>query len=223
MLLYYITDRKQFGRTEAEQRSTLLGRIAEAARAGVDYIQLREKDLASRDLERIARDAVKAIRENSTTTRLLVNARTDVALACGADGVHLPGGDLAASEIRAVWRKCTDRDPVIGVSAHSPADVRYAESHGADFAVLAPIFEKATTLMPGIGLSTLREACAALAAPGDVEAPYQGGFSVLALGGVTLINASDCLRAGALGVAGIRLFQHGDLCETVRKLRDLQR
>jgi len=122
-----------------------------------------------------------------------------------------------------VWRKCTDRDPVIGVSAHSPADVRYAESHGADFAVLAPIFEKATTLTPGIGLSALREACAALAAPGDVEAPYQGGFSVLALGGVTLNNASDCLRAGALGVAGIRLFQHGDLCETVRKLRDLQR
>jgi thiamine-phosphate pyrophosphorylase len=223
MLLYYITDRQQFGGSDADRRAALLRRIFEASRAGVDYIQLREKDLTPREQERLARNAVKMIRDNSTITRLLVNARTDIALACGADGVHLPGDDLAASEVRALWRKCTDRDPLIGVSAHSPAEVRYAESHGADFAVLAPIFEKAKTSTPGIGLSTLREACAALAAPGDVEAPYQGGFSVLALGGVTLQNASDCLRAGALGVAGIRMFQQGDVFEIVRKLRDLQR
>jgi thiamine-phosphate pyrophosphorylase len=222
MLLYYITDRKQFGGTDAEQRSALLSRIGEAARAGVDYIQLREKDLTSSELERLARDAVKLVRENSQATRLLINSRIDIALASSADGVQLPGSDLAASEVRALWRKCTDRDPVIGVSAHSPADVRYAESHGADFAVLAPVFEKAKTSTPGIGLSTLREACVALAAPGDVEAPYQGGFSVLALGGVTLNNASECLLAGAAGVAGIRLFQHGELCEAVRKLRDIR-
>jgi thiamine-phosphate pyrophosphorylase len=222
MLLYYITDRTQFSGTDTDQRAALLRTIAKAAHAGVDYIQLREKDLTPRELQRLARDAAYLVRENSRTTTLLINARTDVALASGADGVHLPGGDLPASEVRSLWMKCADREPVIGVSAHSAADVRYAEAHGATFAVLAPIFEKVHASIPGIGLAALREACAALAAPGDVEAPYQGGFCVLALGGVTLANAEACARAGAAGVAGIRLFQGGDLGETVRKLRDLR-
>jgi thiamine-phosphate pyrophosphorylase len=216
MLLYYITDRRQL---PGEQPNALLRRIAEAARAGVDYIQLREKDLCSRELERLARECVGVVRENSPLTKLLINARTDVALACDADGVHLPDGDLPASEVRALWMKVSHRAPLIGVSAHSVADVRYAESHGADFAVLAPIFEKVQTTAKGIGLAALREACSALAAPGDVEAPYQGGFHVLALGGVNLANAADCLRAGAAGVAGIRLFQSGDVAEAVRRLR----
>ena len=220
MLLYYITDRRQLGGTEAEQRATLLRRIADAARAGVDYIQLREKDLTTRELERLACECVRAVRENSATTKLLLNARTDLALACDADGVHLPDGDLATSEIRALWMKACDRAPLIGVSAHSVAGVRYAEAHGADFAVLAPIFEKAQTAAKAIGLAALREACSALAAPGDVEAPYQGGFQVLALGGVNLANGADCLRAGAAGLAGIRLFQSGDVAETVRRLRE---
>lgn len=221
MLLYYITDRTQFSGTPAEQKSALLRKIGEAARAGVDYIQLREKDLSPRELERLARDAVKVVRENSATTRLVINGRTDAALACGADGVHLPGDDLPASEVRTLWMKCTDRHPVIGVSAHSVAHVRYAEAHGATFAVLAPIFEKVQASTPGIGLATLREASAALAAPGDVEAPYGGGFCVLALGGVTLANAEACMKEGAAGVAGIRIFQTGEVAETVRCLRGI--
>ena len=220
MLLYYITDRTQFSGAAADQRAALLRTIAEAARAGVDYIQLREKDLSSRELERLAVDAVHAVRENLSATRLLINARTDIALASGADGVHLPGGDLPASEVRALWMKCSDREPVMGVSAHSAADVRYAEAHGATFAVLAPIFGKVQVSIPGIGLAALRDACAVLAAPGDVEAPYRGGFCVLALGGVTLANAESCVRAGAAGVAGIRLFQSGEVAKTVRKLRE---
>ena len=220
MLLYYITDRTQFVGTDAEQRAALLRRIAEAARAGVDYIQLREKDLTPRALECLAREAVRAVRENSNAARLLINARTDVALAVGADGVHLPDGDLPASEIRALWMKSGARAPVIGVSAHSVADVRYAEAHGADFAVLAPIYEKAGTPVKAIGVAALGQACSALKPPGDVEAPYQGGFRVLALGGVNLGNAQECLRAGAAGVVGIRLFQAEDVAETVKRLRD---
>ncbi len=220
MLLYYITDRRQLPGADAEQRSALLRRVGEAARAGVDYIQLREKDLATRELERLARQCVRSVRENSAMTKLLLNARTDLALACDADGVHLPDGDLPASEIRALWMNSCDRPPLIGVSAHSVAGVRYAEAHGADFAVLAPIFEKAQTAAKAIGLGALREACSALAAPGDVEAPYQGGFRVLALGGVNRANAANCLRAGAAGLAGIRLFQSGDVAETVRHLRE---
>jgi thiamine-phosphate pyrophosphorylase len=219
MLLYYITDRKQFPGTDAGQYSALLGRVGDAARAGVDYIQLREKALTPRELESLAREVVKAVRESSDTTRLLINNRTDIALASDADGVHLPDGDLAASEARTLWTKCSSRAPLIGVSAHSVAGVRYAEAHGADFAVLAPVFEKRGTSVSAIGVTALREACSALAAPGDVEAPYGGVFRVLALGGVNLANTADCVSAGAAGVAGIRLFQSGDVFETVKRLR----
>lgn len=220
MLLYYITDRERFG-TNAEQRTSLLRRIAEAAGAGVDYIQLREKDLCSRDLEHLTREAVRAVRDNSSNTKLLISARADVALACGADGVHLPCDELPASEIRSLWMKCCHREPLIGVSAHSSAEVWEAEAHGASFAVLAPIFEKVQTAVKGIGLDVLREACSVADERGDVHAPGLGRFAVLALGGVNLTNARACLEAGAAGLAGIRLFQSGDLLETVRKLREL--
>ena len=216
MLLYHITDRRGFGGGDGEQRTSLLRRVAEAARAGVDYVQLREKDLASRDLERLAYEAVRAVRDNSSVTQLLINSRSDIALACGADGVHLASDELPASEIRALWKKCSDREPVIGVSAHSLADVQRAKSEGADFAVLAPIFEKVQIGGKGIGLDALREACSATRA-----ASSRNRFVVLALGGVNLGNARDCLRAGADGVAGIRLFQSGDLAETVKRLRRL--
>jgi thiamine-phosphate pyrophosphorylase len=219
MLLYYITERKQFTGTEAEQRLALLRRIADAARAGVDYIQLREKDLLPRELEALTREVLRVLRENSGKTKLLINARTEIALACGADGVHLPDAELSASEIRSLWMKCSRRAPLIGVSAHSLQDVRYAESHGADFAVLAPIFEKRGTAAAAIGLAALREATSALAPPGQVEASYSGRFNVLALGGVNPGNARECARAGAAGVAGIRLFQSGDVGETVKRLR----
>jgi len=211
MLLYYITDRKGFAGTDGQQREALLRKIADAARAGMDYIQLREKELAPHELERLAGEAVRAVRDHSTTTKLLINARTDVALAAGADGVHLPAGEIDASEVRALWMRCGNSRPMIGLSAHSTADVCYAQAHGADFAVLAPIFEKVQTATRGIGLHALRAACA--------EA---GGFVVLALGGVTLSNARACIEAGAVGVAGIRLFQQGDVFETVRLLRAIQ-
>lgn len=218
MLLYYITDRCAFSGTDHERRSTLLRRIAEAARVGVDYIQLREKDLSTRELEQLARKAVRAVRDNSARTKLLINSRTDVALACDVDGVHLPGDDLPPSEVRALWMKCSSRPPLIGVSAHSVADVRLAESHGANFAVLAPIFEKPRTPVPALGLGVLREACSSLR---DVDNADSARFFVLALGGVTADNASACLAAGASGVAGIRLFQAGRAQDTVGRLRSL--
>ena len=161
MLLYYITDRKSLAGTDAQQRSRVLVRIGEAARAGVDYIQLREKDLAARDLERLARDAVRVTRGNSATTKLVVNGRADVALASRADGVHLPAGELDPSEVRALWMRASDSEPMIAVSAHRVAEVRTAAAEGANFAVLAPIFEKAHSDVQGIGIDALRVACAA--------------------------------------------------------------
>ena len=217
MLLYYITDRKAFPGTDTQQREALLRRVADCACAGVDYIQLREKDLPARELERLAGDAVQAIRDNSAATKLLINRRVDVALASGADGVHLPAGELAVSEVRTLWMRCCNRQPLIGVSSHSGADVRCAQAQSANFAVLAPIFEKVQAGISGIGLEPLRAVCAGAQSTGGIEAA--GHFAVLALGGVTLENAQSCIAAGAAGVAGIRLFQRGDVFETVRRLR----
>jgi thiamine-phosphate pyrophosphorylase len=221
MLLYYITDRNAFPGGDAEQRRTLIGRIAAAATAGVDYIQLREKDLSPRELECLAHEAVAAVRNASSRTQLLINSRIDIALACGADGVHLPAGDLAPSEVRTLWMKCSSRQPVIGVSAHNLAKVRLAESHGADFAALAPIFEKVQTGAPGIGVEILREACGKVSSSIHQYGSSDTKFALLALGGVNLENAAACLNAGAYGVAGIRLFQSGDVSETVHRLRAL--
>ncbi len=211
MLLYYITDRRGFVGTEAEQQGALLRCIGDAARAGVEYIQLREKDLGAAELELLAREALRCVRDNSATTKLLINTHADVARAVGADGIHLPAGFPPADEIRDQWLLHSDREPIIGVSTHSVEDVRQAESGGASFAVLAPIFSKAATGAKGIGLKVLQTACS--------PSPKQGdSFAVLALGGVTLVNARSCIDAGAAGVAGIRLFQQGDVAENVRKL-----
>src|SRR6267378_6352537 len=187
-LLYYITDRSQFRGDEPTRRRALLAKIAEAARAGVDYIQLREKDLSTRELEMLAQEALTAVR-NSTPlrnenrelrtilrTRLLINSRTDVALAAGADGVHLRADDVAAHEVRQVLevsahRPLTTDHFLAAASCHSAADVVQAESEAADFAVFAPVFEKKDT-QPA-GLAALREAC-------------QSKIRVLALGGVNL-------------------------------------
>src|SRR5277367_347638 len=113
-LLYYITDRTAFAPDEPTRRRRLLEKIREAASAGVDYIQLREKDLPTRDLESLAREAATAIRENAQLrtenrelrTALLINTRTDVAVAVGAHGVHLRSKDVSPQEVRNVWKQC---------------------------------------------------------------------------------------------------------------------
>lgn len=215
MLLYYITDRTQFPGDEPDRRRLLLEKIGEAARSGVDYVQLREKDLPARQLEALAGAAVGAIREALRTenreprTVLLINSRTDVALAVGADGVHLRADDLSPRQVREVVSAAArhsrgeSRRWWIGVSCHSAAEVGCA-AEGADFAVFAPVFEKGNARPAG--LEGLREACRA-------------SIPVLALGGVTLQNAQACLDAGAAGIAGIRLFQEHDVCQVVRTLR----
>lgn len=201
MLLYYITDRAQFSGDEASRRRALLTKIAEAARSGVDFIQLREKDLTARDLEALAHDAVRMVRENSSRTQLLINSRADVAIACGAQGVHLRSKDVLPGEMRAAWRQAP---PLISVSCHSPDDVARAAAEQADLAVFAPVFEKQGSSAAGLDL--LRAAC-----------DYH--IKVLALGGVTLDNARACVNAGAAGVAGIRLFQENDVAEVAGVLR----
>jgi thiamine-phosphate pyrophosphorylase len=219
-LLYYITDRRAFPGDERSRCRRLLEKIREAARAGVDYIQLREKDLSSRELESLAREAATAIREEQPRaenrelkTALLINSRTDVALGVQADGVHLRSDDVRPQEVRAAWATCgagtparqnSPRDPLIGVSCHSPAEVVEAEASAATFAVFAPVVEKKDAHPTGLNL--LREAC-------------QANIPVLALGGITLANAHACLEAGAGGIAAIRFFQDNDIAAIVKALR----
>lgn len=214
LLLCYITDRGQFPGGAAEQEQRLLKKIAECATAGVDLIQLREKDLSTRDLEKLACNAIEAIPRGSAA-RLLINSRTDVALASGADGVHLPAHDLPASEVRAIMARAGRTAPVIGVSAHSAAEIAQAEAHGADFALFGPVFEKDGRLNPP-GLEHLRQACRR---PRIDGAP----MPVLALGGITLENARQCFAAGATGIAAIRLFQQNEVEPVVARLRALVR
>jgi len=220
MLLYYITDRKQFAGTERDQRLALLRRVSGAASAGVDYIQLREKDLTTAELERFASEVVRAVREQSEKTKLLINSRTDVAIAAGADGVHLTSTDIPASEARAIWiASAASKQFHVAVSCHSVADVHAAEAHGADFVVLGPVFEKADTAP--IGLKILSSATRGRRFDRRVEAgDNRGSAPVLALGGVNLSNARACLEAGAAGVAGIRLFQESNISECIRLLRE---
>jgi thiamine-phosphate pyrophosphorylase len=224
LLLYYITDRSQFPGTEAQRRSRLLEKIEEAARAGVDYIQLREKDLSTRELESLARDAVAVLRETRSgkrETKLLINHRSDVALDVGADGVHLRSRDISASDARAILSRNVKRETrnvVIAVSCHTQSDLALAESHGADFAVFAPVFEKSGR--PGAGLEALRKACSRVARPDPkVEAGIVHTMPILALGGVTLDNVQSCMEAGAAGIAAIRLFQENDVRKVVEQLR----
>jgi thiamine-phosphate pyrophosphorylase len=208
--LYYITDRQRFPGDAEEQEQRLLAKIAECAAAGVEYIQLREKDLEVRTLEVLALKAMAAL--GDSRTQLLINSRTDVALACGAHGVHLPANDLAASEVRSIFARAGRSEPVIGVSAHSSSEVALAEAHGASFAVFGPVFEKNGSSNRE-GLEQLRRICHRTEAA-------QPPMSVWALGGITLENAQQCAEAGAAGIAAIRLFQQGDVHAVVKKLRE---
>jgi thiamine-phosphate pyrophosphorylase len=213
-LLYYITDRSQFRGDERARCRALLSKVIEAARAGVDYIQLREKDLSTRELESLAQEVVRLARDNSSSTRLLINSRADVALAAGADGVHLRADDVAPHEVRQVvefsgLRPTTADHFIVATSCHTVTDVFRAESDTADFAVFAPVFGKrGAGGTPSAGLAALREACRAK-------------IPVLALGGITIKNAASCLNAGAAGIAAIRLFQENKIEDVVRTLRAL--
>jgi thiamine-phosphate pyrophosphorylase len=209
LLLYYITDRTQFPGDEASRRRSLLNKIAEAARAGVDYIQLREKDIPIRELESLAQAIQLRTGNQQPRTALLINSRTDVAIASGADGVHLRSQDVSPRDVRALWKRATGVPTrvVVGVSCHSPTEVARAATEGADFTVFAPVFEK-NEVANTRGLDTLHEAS-------------QTKIPVLALGGITVENARACLEAGAAGIAGIRIFQQNDIVKVVRKLRKL--
>jgi thiamine-phosphate pyrophosphorylase len=208
MKLCYVTDRKTLAGPAEGQARGLLRTIARVSESGVDWIQIREKDLCGGELARLAGEARRSAPGD---LRILLNDRLDVALAAGADGVHLGEQSLPAKEAKrlATERKGADRF-MVGVSAHSLGSVVEAQANGADYVLFGPVFPTPSKLVYGRpqGVERLAAACQAVSIP------------VLAIGGITVENARECLLAGAAGIAAIRLFQEaGDVAAVVRALR----
>ena len=188
-----MTDRKSLA--EGEGGAGVLGKIRAAAAAGVDWVQIREKDLSGRELLGLTREAVAS---GGGMTRVIVNDRADVALAAGAAGVHLGRESLEAQDV-VRWCRVGNApaDFLVGVSCHSLEEARAAESAGATYIFFGPVFDTPSKRGMGEpqGVARLGEICRGVAIP------------VLAIGGVSERNAADCIRAGAAGLAAIRMFQ----------------
>lgn len=219
-LLCYVTDRHSLPGIEAsEEREVVLGKIQAAAAAGVDWIQIREKDLSGRDCSLLVREALQRGRGSSTRSvapaRILVNDRLDVVLAEGAGGVHLGESSLPSQEAKRVAAARGRRsDFLVGVSCHSLEAALSAARGGADYLFFGPVFATPSKATYGTaqGLERLGEVCRAVSIP------------VLAIGGIQLENAASCLATGASGIAAIRLFQNTqDIGALVQALKKLER
>jgi len=215
-----VTDRHNFAATNSQEaQETLLSKIAAAVDAGVDWIQIREKDLLGKDCSSLTRKALQQAAKSSARktapTQILVNDRLDVAISERAGGVHLGEKSLPLAEAkRLVENRGARKDFLIGISCHSLEAARAAASGGADYLFFGPIFATPSKAAFGApqGLERLAEVCRAVHIP------------VLAIGGITLTNAADCLAAGASGIAAIRLFQDAwDMSSVVKSLRKLAR
>jgi thiamine-phosphate pyrophosphorylase len=196
----------------------LLDRIELAAAAGVDWIQLREKDLSGKQSAKLTREALWRVSKQASatraSTRILVNDRLDVAIAEQAGGVHLGENSLRVEEANRLARAShappRPGDFLIGVSTHSLEAAKSAASAGADHIFFGPVFATPRKTIYGApqGLERLAEVCASVT------------IAVLAIGGITLQNAQACFSAGASGIAAIRLFQDSDdPAAAVRTLR----
>jgi thiamine-phosphate pyrophosphorylase len=194
----------------------LLDSIGNAAAAGVSWIQLREKDSSGREWTRLVDESLERVKSIGSATRILVNDRLDVALACGAGGVHLSENGLPVAEAcRLRDEYFAGRDSqhafLVGLSCHSLGAALGAARAGADYIYFSPIFftPSKANYGPPQGLERLAKVCAAVNIP------------VIAIGGITKHNACECFLAGASGIAAIRLFQEptGSLKETMSALR----
>ena len=210
-LLCYVTDRSLLAAEPARGHKTLLRKIAAAAAGGVDWIQIREKDLSGKELSTLAREAMKLARNRAgvpprlpasppaqaSHARILINDRLDIALAADTGGVHLGEQSLPPQEALRLLKWLARKDFLIGVSCHSPTAAKEAERGGADYLFFGPVFATPSKAAYGApqGLDRLGEVCRAVRLP------------VLAIGGITPENVVACLSAGACGIAAIRLFQ----------------
>lgn len=203
----------------------LAEKIASIAAAGVDWVQIREKDLSGRELAELTREVTAQKR----AARIIVNDRVDVAVTEGAGGVHLGETGLPVADVTK-WVKRTAsgvvvsddgvasqfpaaarQDFLIGASCHSLESAKAAVRDGADYIFFGPVFATPSKVKSGEpqGVKKLAEVCNAVALP------------VIAIGGITIENARECVAAGAAGIAAIRLFQ--DAAEPAQVISELKR
>jgi thiamine-phosphate pyrophosphorylase len=192
-LVCYVTGRESLG--GADSSESLLGRIRAAVAAGADWVQIRERDMNARELLALTRSAIDAA---AGRARILVNDRLDVALAAGAAGVHLRGSSVPAGEaVRWLRGGHAAADFMVGVSCHSLEEVRASEAAGANYVFYGPVFETPAKKKFGApqGIDKLAEVCRGVSIP------------VIGIGGVSGDRGLECVRAGAAGIAAIRMFQ----------------
>jgi thiamine-phosphate pyrophosphorylase len=200
MLRYAITSRALYPVDENQRQAALVRGASRWAGDGINFVQLREKDLPAADIAALGREILQAIARMTSSTKLLINSRADIAIATGAHGVHLTSDrdELTPVQIRRLYASANLTPPIVTISCHTLDDVQRAREDRADAILFAPVFEKSLPgggILQGQGLERLHAACVA-ATP----------VPVYALGGVTLENAPACMAAGAAGIAGIRLF-----------------
>lgn len=190
--LLVVTDRHQ---TKGRPLVSLLQRVLAA---GISTIQLRERDLSARELVALARE-VRVV-TGSRSSQLLINDRIDVAMAMEGVGVHLRSNSLPPS----IARRLLGPQRLMGISVHSVEEAVQAESQGADYIVLGPIYETPSKQMfgPPLGIQTLEKACRLVRIP------------IIGIGGVTAARAREMRRAGAFGVAVITAILGADNVES---------
>ena len=229
-LLCYVSDRKTLaGHQKAGSVDLLLQKLDEVIAAGIDWVQIREKDLSARELSRVVRSALRSVDKYSSgrnSPRILVNDRLDVALAEGASGVHLGENSLPVTDTKELVRsvaaapievpatkRTAPNDFLIGASCHRREDAEAAAASGADYIFFGPIFATPSKAAYGApqGLDRLAEVCRTVSIP------------VIAIGGITADTAESCLRGGATGIAAIRLFQGAtDVAQIVKSIQLLR-
>lgn len=208
----YVTDRKSLTPiTGSTSEAALIERIHDAAYAGVDWIQIREKDLDAGPLFDLVSAAMAAIRGSSV--KVMVNDRLDVAWAAKANGVHLGESSLPVADVVRAKRRAGPDNFLVGVSCHSCEAAVKAASEGADYVYFGPVFATPSKKDFGEpqGLERLSAVCRNVSIP------------VIAIGGIDAENTRACLAAGSAGIAAIRLFQQGgsssELSALLTKLR----
>ncbi len=198
-----ITDRKACGKKLSDI-------VEQAVEGGVGTVQLREKDLSTRDLHSLAKE-IRAITEKKGVN-LIINDRVDIAIAVDADGVHLGWQSLEVGVVRSM----IGRDKLIGFSAHSLQEAESAENSGADYVSISPVFDTVNKdyFIKPLGVDEI----------GNIK--EQINIPVIALGGINKNNVNDVLNNGADGVAVISAILLSDspeqtstrICKEMRKI-----
>lgn len=192
-------------------------KIEIAVEAGVDWVQIREREIPARELLAVARAAVDVANRKRATlggadrpgSLILINDRLDVGLAAGAAGIHLGRESLPAHDVIG-WRRRERAftDFMMGLSCHTIDELLQAEDAGVDYAFFGPVFDTPAKrpFGPPLGIGKLAAACQATQ------------LRVIAIGGVTLKNSAECLDAGCAGVAAIRMFQQASGPSKLKKI-----